>query len=206
MRPAPACNPLVPIAPDTGQYSKMKHRNLLLKIHFGFLLLVFLNFALRQFTDFSISSFIIFPLKIIIYLTGLILFFRTTKPFQKKAMYFALYLLSPLGVILSWLFGSLFGAIVGSIFFWTIAVDDSIKTSDNYIISQPFSGFLAPCCSYNVKRNYFYILERKLGEFQAEEVDWTSAKFIVSKDERAVNLKYRFIYWNRSVDTTLTLY
>jgi hypothetical protein len=184
----------------------MKQRNLLLKIHFGLLLLVFLNYVLRQFTDFSISSFIIFPLKIITYLTGLKLFLMTIKPFQKKAMYFALYVLSPLGVILSWLFDGLFGAIVGSIFFWTIAVDDSIKTSDNYIISKPFSGFLAPCCRYNVKRNYFYILERKLGEFQAEEVDWTSAKFVVSEDERTLNLKYHFIYWDQSVDTTLTLY
>jgi len=187
----------------------MKYRNLLLKIHFGLLLLVFLNFILRQLTDFSLGSFIIFPFKITIYLTGLFLFFLTIKPFQKKVMYFALYLLSPLGVLLSWLVDGLFGAIVGAIFLLTITVDDPIATADNYMISKPFAGFIAPCCKYNVKRNYFYVVEKKIGEFQIEETDLTSAKFSVSEDERTLKLKCQFTDWDRTVhkvDTTLILY
>ena len=136
------------------------------------------------------------------------LLFLTIKPFEKKAIYFSIYLLSPLGVLLAWLVDGIFGAIIGSLFFWTISVDDFIAKNGYYKISHPFGGFMAPCCRYNLKKDYFYLVEKKLGDFSFDEPNLSSFTFTVDEKKRTLNLNYQLDNTNESnqfMDTTLFL-
>jgi hypothetical protein len=186
----------------------MKYRILLLRLHFGLLVFVILNFILGQLTGFSIASFLLLTIKYIFYISGLLLFFLTIKPFEKKAIYFSIYILSPLGVVLAWLVDGIFGAVMASLFMWTISVDDFVVKNDNYKISQPFAGFMSACCKYSVKKNYYYLIEKKLGNFSFNEYDLSSAKFTVDENKHIVYLHYQFDQVNNKrqiADTILFL-
>jgi len=196
--------------PQTSNLDKkiMKYKHPLLKIHFGLLLFVFLNFIFRQITDLSVSSFIIFIAKIIIYTSGFILLFLTIKTFDKKSIYFSIYLLSPLGVIFAWLVDGIFGALIGSLFLWTISVDDFVVKSENYKITQQFTGFMGACCKYNLIKNYFYLAEKTIGDFTLEESDLTAAIFTVNENDNTLTINYKIEGVNnktQNADTTLTL-
>ena len=78
------------------------------KIHFILLSFIVLNFVFQLASSFSLHNQIIFSLKIILYLSGLILFLLNCKPLKKSAIYFSYYLITPLVVVLFWFFNGIF--------------------------------------------------------------------------------------------------
>ena len=90
----------------------------LLKIHLVLAIILIINFLCQTNFNISINRKILFGLKLIFYITGVLLFFKTIKPFQKISIYFSLYLVSPILIFIGWLFDGIFGAILGSIFLY----------------------------------------------------------------------------------------
>ena len=93
-------------------------------------------------------------------------------------------------------------------FLWTITVDDFVAKNEDYKISQPFAGFIAPCCKYNLKKNYFYLIEKKLGDFSFEPAEITFKTFTVDEKNQILKLRYQFDDINnnnkQTADTTIT--
>lgn len=131
----------------------MTPKQRLIKIHFYSIIFVTANFIMTLWFDIGIHRNIIFICKIVIYLTGLTLFFLNLRPFKKISIYFSIYLLSPILIGIAWLADGIFGAILGSVFFAILYLPDSKLKDDTYIIYENFQGFLGSCCTYDIIEN-----------------------------------------------------
>jgi hypothetical protein len=186
---------------------KEKYKPLLLKVHFGLLIFFLIHFFIRLGTDISLIPYLIMPTKVIFYLSGVVLLFLTIKPFEKKAIYFSLYILSPIGVLLAFVGDAIFGVLIGSLFFWAFTTNEPITKSDNYKITKQFSGFLGSCCTYNLIKTK-YVFEKQVGKFKIEDSYGIDPKFNYNDIDKSINLTYesrdfRGNYYKR--DTTIII-
>lgn len=182
----------------------------LTKIHLYLIVFVLTNFIVTILFDIGIHCYLIFMLKVIIYLTGVTLFFMTIRPFKKLAMYFSVYILSPILILISWLMDGIFGAILGSIFLVMLYPPETKFKDGDYIFYEKFQGFLGTCCSYDITQNKFFILQKKVGEIRiTEEHSFKESKFTVINN--VGHLKLNMEVYNsfdgsaRKVDTTLII-
>ncbi len=147
------------------------------------------------------------PTKIIFYLTGIILLFLTIRPFEKKAIYFSLFVLSPIGVLLSFVGDAIFGAILGSIFLWAFTIEKPIAKHDNYKITEQFTGFLGSCCHYKLIKTNF-VFEKNVGAFKIEDSNSIDSNFKYNDSDKSLHLTYETSDFSGNYyknDTTLFL-
>jgi hypothetical protein len=133
------------------------------KWHFYLLGVVLLNFGLGLTTGYRLNQNLTFILKIILYLTGLILFLTTLRPIRKITIYYSAYAISVLLTGLFFMFGGILLAILSSIVLYPIAPKQTQYRTATIIIYDRFQGFMAPCCSYEVVEPELYIFEKHLG-------------------------------------------
>ena len=133
------------------------------KWHFYLLGLIFLNFATGLVTGYRLNQNLTFILKVILYLTGLILFLTTFRPFKKIAVYYSFYVISGVLTGLFYLFGGIFLAIISSIVLLPIVPKQTEYKTETIMIYDRFQGFMARCCSYEVVEPKLYIFEKHLG-------------------------------------------
>ncbi|MDO6391706.1 hypothetical protein Q4E40_16340 [Pontibacter sp. BT731] len=138
------------------------------KVHIGMFLFLLLNLLLSVVLDLGFDNRLMFLVRVLIYATGVLLFFVTIKNRSAITYYSSLYLLSPIIVFFSWLADGILGALLGSIFFALLAPPDTIVQNDKYQIRSQYTGFLSGCCSYNLYETKFPLFEKKIGEFRAE--------------------------------------
>lgn len=138
------------------------------KVHLGLLMFLLMNLLLYVVLDFGFDNRLMFLIRVLVYLTGVLLFFLTIKNRSAITLYSSLYLLSPIVVLLSWLADGILGALLGSLFFAFLAPPDTIVASDKYQIRSQYTGFLGGCCSYSLYENKLLIFEKKIGEFRTE--------------------------------------
>src|SRR4051812_13242726 len=112
----------------------------LIRIHFIILAVIALNSICRSFFDITFSSYLLYPLKVGLWLTGIILFFYYFKPFKKIAIYFFYYTLLPIVAIIGGSLGGIFSAILLSFLAFPFFENNTVKTVENYKISVPFQG------------------------------------------------------------------
>lgn len=139
------------------------------KIHFYLLVFIILNFIVQLLCGLSLNSKIIFSLKIVLYLSGFILFFLNCKPFRKASLYFSFYVISSITIVLFWLFGGIFLGLISSILLFSIYPKELKYEKENLKVYSKFSGFLGACCTYEIVENTFFIFEKKYGEIKLEE-------------------------------------
>lgn len=138
------------------------------KWHFYLLGLVLINFGIGLFTGYRLNQNLTFFLKIILYLTGLILFLTTLRPFKKIAVYYSLYAISGVLTGLFFLFGGIFLAILSSLVLFPIVPKQTEYKTETIKIYDRFQGFIARCCSYEVVESKLYIFEKHLGYINIE--------------------------------------
>jgi hypothetical protein len=141
-----------------------------------------LNFLCQINFDFSLNRKLSFILKIIFYASGLLLFFKTFKPFQKISIYFSLYLVSPIFIAIGWLIDGIFGAILGSIFLFFFAPNENLQNVENITIYRKFGGLLGRCCDYEFTKKELLIFERKVAELNFENVDFEKVPMKIKSD------------------------
>lgn len=133
------------------------------KWHFYLLGLILINFGVGLITGYRLNQNLTFGLKAILYLTGLILFFTTIKPFKKVAIYYSFYLISGVVTGLFFLFGGIFLAILSSLVLYPIAPKQTEYKTETIKVYDRFQGFMAPCCSYDVVEPKLFFFEKHLG-------------------------------------------
>lgn len=143
-------------------------RNKLLKFHIFSVSFLIINFLFGILFDLSLNYRITVLIKILFYLSGIILFFLNIKPFKKIVFYFMMYVISPVLLYLSILIDGIFGGILISFFVFFISPHDVRFQDQNIKIYKVHSGLLAGCCQYEITENVFIILENKIGEFKFE--------------------------------------
>jgi hypothetical protein len=144
-------------------------RKTLLKFHIISVSFLIVNFLCGITFDISINYRIALLVKILFYLSGIVLFFLNLKPFKKIVLYFLFYLISPFLLLLSILIDGIFGGILISFFVFFISPPDVRFQDENIKIYKVHSGFLAGCCQYEITQNELLLLEKKIGEFKFEE-------------------------------------
>ena len=139
------------------------------KWHFYLLGLVFINFGIGIISGYRLNQDLTFILKVILYLTGLILFLTTLRPFKKIAFYYAFYAVSGILTGLFLLFGGIFLAILSSLVLVPIVPKQTEYKTETIKIYDRFQGFMARCCSYEVVEPKLYIFEKHLGYINIEK-------------------------------------
>ena len=143
-------------------------KNRLEKWHFCLLGLVLINFGTGLITGYRLNQNLTFILKVILYLTALILFLTTIRPFKKIAIYYSFYAISGVLTGLFFLFGGIFLAILSSLVLIPIAPKQTEYKTETIKIYDRFQGFMARCCSYEVVESKLYIFEKHLGYINIE--------------------------------------
>ena len=141
----------------------------LLKFHIISVSFLIVNLLCGISFDISLNYRIALLVKILFYLSGIVLFFLNLKPFKKIALYFLFYLISPLLLFLSILIDGIFGGILISFFVFFISPPDVRFQDENIKIYKVHSGLLGGCCQYEITQNEFLLFEKKIGEFRFEE-------------------------------------
>jgi len=100
--------------------TKNQTRNIITKIHFYLLGFALLNFTLKSTMEISLNYRFAYFITLIIYASGIILFFWNFKPFKKVIFYFGIYAITPILTLLFWLFGGIFFGIIVSIVLYPI--------------------------------------------------------------------------------------
>lgn len=142
--------------------------NRITQLHFYTLGCVLLNWAFKYITDWSLNTTLVFALKIIICVTGLVLFFINLKPFNKVTLYFSYYFISPIILGLFWLFGGIFLGILSSIVLAPIGPKELRYKKEAIVVYDSFKGLFGACCTYEVSERKFGLFEKSYGEIQLD--------------------------------------
>lgn len=138
------------------------------KVHIGLFAFMLLNLLLSVVLDWGFDNRLMFLVRVLIYATGVLLFFLIIKNRSVLTYYSSLYILSPIVVFFSWLADGILGALLGSVFFAFLAPPDTIVQNENYQIRSQYTGLLGGCCSYSIYETKLPLFEKKIGEFRAE--------------------------------------
>jgi len=194
---------------DISQF-KMKDpikRYKLGKIHFYLLGLILINFVIGITTGYRLNQNLTLTLKVILYLSGLILFLVTVRPFRKIAIYYAFYAFSGILTLLLLLFGGMFLAIISSLILFPVFPSQTVYKSNDVIVYERFQGFMANCCSYEVAERKLFLFEKKLGYFHIDEpIEPGNTSFTLSNNHIIYKHKcYQGDRVSRTRDTTQVL-
>lgn len=159
------------------------------KWHFYILGFVFINFCIGLVTGYRLNQNLTFILKIILYLTGLILFLASLRPFKKTAIYYSFYAISGVLTGLFFLFGGILLALISSLVLNPIFPKQTEYKTETIKIYNRFQGFMAQCCSYEVVEPKLYIFEKHLGYINIEK-PIEGDKDVFSFKNNAVIYKY----------------
>ena len=159
-----------------------KIKQTITKTHFYLLVFILLNLAFKTFVEISLNYRIAFLIKIIIYLTGAIRFFLNLKPFKKVALYFSIFVWTPLIAALFWIFHGIFLGLLSSIFLFPVFPNDIQYEKDNLKVYTKFQGFLGACCTYEITEQKFFLFEKHLGEIKHEDIDFKNFDMKVEND------------------------
>jgi hypothetical protein len=161
---------------------------ILTRIHFSSLAFVVINFLLRELVSFN--SNIVFIVKIIICVTGAVLFIYNFRPFKKKAIYYAAYVFSPLLVIIAWLVDGIFGAILASALLFFIYPKEEVYKKNGIIIYKEFAGFLNVGRTYEINETKLLLFEKPIGRIRTDDpLDFENSSVIIKKDSAVVKYK-----------------
>jgi hypothetical protein len=176
------------------------------KWHFYLLGFVLINFGTGIITGYKLNQSLTFILKVILYLTGLILFIKTLRPFKKIAVYYSFYAISVVLTGLFFLFGGIFFAVLSSLVLFPIVPKQIEYKTETIKIYDRFQGFMAHCCSYEVVEPKLYIFEKHLGYINIEKpIDADKDEFSL-KNNRVI-YKYELDNYRQTTirDTTVIL-
>lgn len=86
------------------------------------------------------------------------------RPFKRISLYFSLYILTPILTVLSFLTDGIAGALLTSIFIFTVvtgSVESKFKSSDFRAYNNA-TGLFDQCCGYDVYKKQLLLLEKKI--------------------------------------------
>jgi hypothetical protein len=159
-------------------------------LHFVLLILLLCHFGLNGIVGFRLNSNLTVVLKAILYLTGIVLFFVSLRPFKKIAFYYVFYPMTPVILILFYFVHGIFFGLLSSLALAPIMPLGSDYNRDEIKIYSKFNGFLGACCEYYATEKSFYIFEKFKGTIHTEEViDFEKAEVTLKNDSILISAK-----------------
>jgi hypothetical protein len=140
------------------------------RFHFYLLGLVLLNFLLKNTIDLSINYRLAYISTLSVYLSGIILFISSFRPFKRAAIYYSIYMITPILPLLLWLFGGIFFGLLASIALYPIYPDKIKMENEKIAIYNKSQGFIGACCPYIVNEKKFLLLEKKITEVDLNQI------------------------------------
>lgn len=155
-----------------------------ISVHGVAIALVVLNMLLKYFTIYSLESRIKFGIEVFALFSGFLLFLYFLAVKKRVHLYFALHgalsLLTLIGLVFS-------RAILFLVIFFVFR--PFIPNTDHFeengiIISVPFQGFMAPCCTYEINERKWLVFEKEIEIWKPiEERSITFDEIQVSSNE-----------------------
>lgn len=140
---------------------------------------------------FSLASEIELGIKILVIISGLLLFFLYRKSLKKFKLYFSVYPLAVLFIVIGLIFRGIIAGLILSIILFPIIPNEKEFEAEGVIITTPFQGFMAACCSYQIKERQLLIFEKDYGIFQLEgEGPIVFETMSIEKSETEISLRY----------------
>jgi hypothetical protein len=167
-------------------------KNSLTRFHFSLLAFLILHFIIAKISGFGFSQAILFMLKIILYLTGMILFILYLKPFKKGVIYFSYYIITPVVTVLGALFGGIFlVGILMSVLLIPIFPKNIVYEKDNIVVYTKFQGFLGACCTYEIYQRKYVVFEKYHSEMQSDGNDFPTFEMLSEKEMKKLQDQLR---------------
>jgi hypothetical protein len=189
--------------------TKTQIRDIITKIHFYLLGFALLNFILKNTIEISLNYRFAYLITILIYGSGIILFFWNFKPFKKIGFYFGFYAITPILTILFWLFGGIFFGIIASIVLYPIQPNHIQIEKNDFVIYQENQEFLGMCCPYEITEKQFLILEKKIKEIDLNtEIEFNDNSIYTINGKTELKIKfegYQFLERNLPERDTIIL-
>lgn len=152
-------------------------------IHFLLLFIVLVNFIAHLALGVGLNYRFIFVLKLIVYASGIVLFFLNLRPLKRIAWYFSFYIITPAVVVLLWLFHGIFLALLSSMLLFPLYPIAPVHKSDNVIVYDKFQGFMGPCCRYELTEKKYLIFEKEVGDLASDHsIDFEGTKLQIVGD------------------------
>jgi len=140
----------------------------ILNIHIYLLSFILLHFGFQILTGYGLNQSVIFVVKLILYSSGIIMFFMNIRPFKLISIYFSFYAISGIVVAMFFLFGGIILAVFSSILLYPIYPKQVEFENQSIKVYHRFQGFLSHCCSYEVTEPKLYPFEKHLGFIEIE--------------------------------------
>ncbi|WP_313099929.1 hypothetical protein [Epilithonimonas sp.] len=162
----------------------------LVKFHFLILILIGINFITFSFLHYELKYEIKYVLIIILYLTGIILFFGNIKSFKAKILYFLIFPLTIVSFGLFYLFGGILLALIGGILITPLYPEFSEYSKNGIELYPKYTGFLARCCLYKVNENHG-IFEENLGTILLDSDSKPPNSKIKLINQNTIEIRYK---------------
>jgi len=170
---------------------KTNIRDIITKIHFYLLGFALLNFALKSTIEISLNYRLAYFITLLVYTSGIILFFWNFKPFNKIGFYFSFYAITPILTLLFWLFGGIFFGIIASIVLYPIQPNYIEIEKNEFVIYQKTQGFLGSCCTYEITEKQFFVMEKRLKEINLyNEIEFNDNSIYTINGKTELKIKY----------------
>ncbi len=159
-------------------------------IHFALLTILLCHFGTNVSIGFGLNTSLTVALKAILYLTGIVLFLTSLRPFKKIAIYYLFYPMTPVILAFFYFVHGIFFGLLSSVVLAPIMPVQADYNQDDVKIYSKFNGFLGRCCEYYTTEKYLYVFERFKGTiYTEEEIDFEKAKVILKKDSILIYAK-----------------
>jgi hypothetical protein len=164
----------------------------LTRFHLYLLAFLVFHFFVAKIIGFGFNQTIIFLLKVILCLSGLVLFFYHLKPFRKLTLYFSYYFITPIVVLLGYLFGGVFlVGILMSVLLFPIMPRPIVFEKEDIVIHKKYQGFMGACCIYEVYQKKHFLFEKYRSEVYSDGADYESFQIMTESEMR--NLKQQSV-------------
>lgn len=161
--------------------------------HFSLLGFAFMNALIHEFSGIGLISFFDNGVKIILSLSGIILFFLQPKSWLWKKYYYSSYLLLLLVPFLGFLFKSLFLGIITIIILMPFNLNEKEYEKDNILIYDTglSQGLMSMCCTYELTERKFIIFEKDLGVISTDDIiDFNNLELSMRGDSIELTFSY----------------
>ncbi len=155
----------------------------LTQFHVYLLAFLIFHFVFARIIGYGFNQTVIFSIKIILYLSGLVLFIYHLKPFRKLTFYFSYYLITPIVALMGYLFGGVFlVGIMMSILLFPIMPKPIALEKEDIVIYKKYQGFLGACCTYEVYQRKWFLFEKYRSEIYSDGADYDSFQIVTNRE------------------------
>ena len=183
---------------------KAKIRDIITKIHLYLLGFALFNFTLKNTIEISLNYDLAYFITLMVYTSGIILFFWNFKPFKKTTIYYSYYFITPILTLMFWLFGGIFSALLISIVLYPIYPNEIKAENEKIAFYTKYQGFMGMCCPYEVTEKKYWLLEKKIMDINLHEViDFDKASLTSTRGQSELKVRYNKYEFGpeRSIET-----